>query len=311
MLMKIVNILVIAGVLVSSTVLGQTGQPQKQSTYASELASLDNKMHAEYQANFPLINSKIPLSVKQITIEQLANINKPNVQEKTQLGNYLKLRNEYFEKRINLIKKYISNPSFVAEIIAAREMQNNKYNQSLADLYVGKISYGEFNKSSQDISANAQLIEAPIIAKYRTVVNQPSAAPSITNNPVSQSDRDAQRRIEASIESQKLQQIQQEVAREAQRQATVRDAQRQQQIQQEAAKEAKLASTCNELKAQLAKLKSDQNGFFSGWADAAAWTSGGTNGPTAALNARESQKMAQRNEINQMQLQIINLCGSL
>ena len=225
----------------------QSGQPNAGRDATTQLAK---EFAQEYSnsSEYASIRSKIPVTPKLATLEQLANNSKPSNDEKKALEAYAQLRKRYDDKDIAILSQYYSY------IVPIRRIYYRDIENAISDLYVGKITFGQFNKKRKEINDDFQ-------SKVDVLNSE----------------------------------------RRANRQAA------QQSNQKNAQKEA----TCNKLRAQLQERVSAQNGFLSGLADAAAWDPGYRNSTTASLSARAAQKAQEQEQINQMQQNIINLCGSL
>jgi hypothetical protein len=228
-------------------VYAQSGEPNAGRDAVAQLAK-DFAQEYSNNSEYAPIRSKIPVNLKSTTLEQLANNSKPSNVEKKALEAYAKLRKRFDDKDIELLNQYYSY------IVPIRRIYHREIENAMSDLYVGKITFGQFNKKRKEIGDEFQ-------SKVDVLNSE----------------------------------------RRANRQAA------QQNNQKNAQKEA----TCNKLRAQLQERVSAQNGFLSGLADAAAWDPGYRNSTTASLSARAAQKAQEQEQINQMQQNIINLCGSL
>ena len=225
----------------------QSGQPNPGRDATVQLAK---EFAQEYSNNseYAPIRSKIPVTTKLATLEQLANNSKPTNEEKKALEAYAQLRKKYDDKDLAILNQYYSY------IVPVRRIYYREIENAISDLYVGKITFGQFNKKRKEISDDFQ-------SKVDVLNSE----------------------------------------RRANRQAA----------QQSAQKNAQKEATCNKLRAQLQERMNAQNGFLSGLADAAAWDPGFRNSTTASLSARAAQKAQEQEQINQMQQNIINFCGSL
>ncbi len=225
----------------------QSGEPNAG---RDAIAQLAKEFAQEYSTNseYAPIRSKIPVTPRLATLEQLANNSKPSNVEKKALEAYSQLRKRFDDKDIALLNQYYSY------IVPIRRIYHREIENAISDLYVGKITFGQFNKKRKEIGD-----------EFQSKVD------------VYNSERRANRQA----------------------------AQQNNQINTQ--KEA----TCNRLRAQLQERINAQKGFLSGLADAAAWDPGYGKSTTASLSARAAQKAQEQEQINQMQQNIINFCGSL
>ena len=225
----------------------QSGDPNVGKNALSELTK-DFAQEYSNNSEYAPIRSKIPVTLKSATLEQLADNSKPSNVEKKALEAYSQLRKKFDDRDIAILNQYYSYT------VPARRIYHREIENAISDLYVGKITFGQFNKKRKEIGD------------------------------------DFQSKVDAM-----------NAERRANRQAA----------QQSNQKNAQREATCNKLRAQLQEKMSAQNGFLSGLADAAAWDPGYGKSTTASLSARAAQKAQEQEQINQMQQNIINFCGSL
>jgi hypothetical protein len=225
----------------------QSGEPNPGRDAVRQLVE---EFAQEYLNNseYAPIRSKIPVTTKSTRLEQLADNSKPSNVEKKALEAYAQLRKRFDDKDIAISNQYYSY------IVPIRRIYHREIENALSDLYVGKITFGQFNKRRKEIGD-----------EFQSKVDVLNAERRANRNAAQQNNQ----------------------------------------------KNAQKEATCNRLRAQLQEKMASQNGFLSGLADAQAWSSGGVNGPTAALSARAAQKAQEQEQINQLQQYIINYCGGL
>jgi hypothetical protein len=227
-----------------------SAQGTDQGAGKNALRQLGSEYQDEYRGMSDLapIRAKIPMTSKLATLEQMTDNSKPTKAEKKALEAYSELRKKYDAKDIEITNQYWPY------IVSVRREFHRNLEELLAELYVGKVTYGQFNKRRKEISDNFQTKVDALNHERR-----------------------------ANIESKR------------------------QVNQQNAQKEA----TCSRLRAQLQQRIEAQSSFANRMADAAAWDPGYRNSTTASLSARASQKAQEQEQINQLQQNIINYCGSL
>jgi hypothetical protein len=236
--------------LLAINVVSVNAQSNEQEAGKSAIKQLGIEYQQEFTRLSELapIRAKIPITSTLATLEQMTDSSKPTKAEKKALESYSELRKKFDAKDIEITNKYWPY------IVSIRREFHRSLEDSLAELYAGKITYGQFNKRRKEISDN-----------FKSKVD------------VLNSERRSNRQA----------------------------------AQQNNQKNAQKEATCNRLRAQLQERISAQNGFLSGLADAAAWDPGYRNSTTASLSARAAQKAQEQDQINQMQQNIINYCGSL
>ena len=129
---------------------------QKRSEFKAKMDELNDKTKAICaKADFAAIAAKTPCNAADITFEQMADSSKLNA---TQKKNFLKFRTEVAEVNKEM-REYVRN-----NIVADSDRQWADYLDSTSssidgynlDLYGGKVTWGEYNKTRKDLVAKNQ-----------------------------------------------------------------------------------------------------------------------------------------------------------
>jgi hypothetical protein len=168
----------------------------------SDAQALAKKIGNEYykDSQYSAISKKIPLSVKSATLQQLADESKPNAQEKLALVKYAELmKREWDELKPIIFNAAPKGQAGYAEVyVGNMQITRNKESSSLADLYNGKITFGEFNKKRQQFIAEEGILQAETLNNWKNNIQSriveraaqtPAARPvSIVGQALSPSD---------------------------------------------------------------------------------------------------------------------------
>lgn len=141
-------------------------------TYAqNEFQVLGKKIGEEYYKDpqFQAISRKIPLAAKNATLQQLADESRPNAQEKLALIKYVELRKREWDqlKPLFLNVPTKSPAGYIEAYVGIMQATRNKESSLLAELYNGKITFGEFNRKRQQYNAEEDLLQAEALSSFK------------------------------------------------------------------------------------------------------------------------------------------------
>lgn len=143
-----------------------------------ELNKLRIENESAYNSNeFVLINKKIPFSSRDATLQQLSDTTKPNKQEKIELEKLATFRKRGVEKDDQVFLKYITPPDYLSQLMDLRKNTENVSIPLLADLYGGKITFGEYNRKRKEMNDEFAAKNRELANKFRvdqTVKKEPS-----------------------------------------------------------------------------------------------------------------------------------------
>lgn len=118
-----------------------------------ELRKLQIENQTVYESSeFALINKKIPFNPRDVTLQQLSDTTKPNKQEKNELEKLSNFRKQRLEKDDQVFIKYVSPPEYLSQLMEIRKYTANVSITLLADLYSGKLTFGEYNRKRKEMT---------------------------------------------------------------------------------------------------------------------------------------------------------------
>ncbi|MEK6770893.1 MAG: hypothetical protein AABY62_04535 [Pseudomonadota bacterium] len=106
-----------------------------------------------FTSEFSIIAEKLALvSPNQQTFGMLSNASKPNAAEKMAIAGWAKARQECYGMTIEWRKQYNLPPT----LMAIQDAEHSSFLNLTADLYNGKLTYGEYAKARANIRAQSQ-----------------------------------------------------------------------------------------------------------------------------------------------------------
>ncbi len=129
----------------------QTNQPAQVSIPPDPAGAC--KKDLAHRPEFSIIADKLALvDTSQQTFEMLSNISKPNATEKTAIAEWVKAKQYCFGQSREWRSQY-NAPTILAAI---QETGVSTFLNLTADLYNGKLTYGEYAKARADLTAQLQ-----------------------------------------------------------------------------------------------------------------------------------------------------------
>lgn len=161
--MQIESVTVKKTVIALSVVLGLSGcglmqqyqlhqmqeqQDQKMAQFDAESKLDDQTCKNQLMTNPSLdpLRAHVSFSIDDATVEQLASTKKPTAKEKTAILLWDQIASGCFDARIKLLEKYGANAAYAQNLRTLKSSQT----QLKASLWAGKISYGQYLKTSQE-----------------------------------------------------------------------------------------------------------------------------------------------------------------
>lgn len=140
--------------------------------YKAEIDSLRQQQKNLYESSdFILINKKIPLIPKDVTLEQLADTSKPTKEEKIELAKFQQFRSRIDERGNQIVMIYMKPESFATALVSIRRDYQNKSEDALMNLNSGKITFGEFNKKRRDANDDMAAKQVQLSAEASKAAN--------------------------------------------------------------------------------------------------------------------------------------------
>lgn len=133
----------------------QSAEPPPAVTCFTDLAD---------RPEFQLLAGKLALVITgQQTFVMLSDTSKPNVKEKTVIAKWVKAQQDCFVMFVDWRKQYNLTPA----LVALSDAEHSSFLNLTADLYNGKLTYGEYAKARADIRAQTQQQWAKVVQHLR------------------------------------------------------------------------------------------------------------------------------------------------
>jgi hypothetical protein len=153
-----------------------------------ELNKLRIENESAYNSSeFVLINKKIPFSSRDATLQQLSDTTKPNKQEKIELEKLATFRKRGVEKDDQVFLKYITPPDYLSQLMDLRKNTGNVSISLLADLYGGKITFGEYNRKRKEMNDEFAAKNRELSNRFRSEQAQNLQPPPSSGKVIGQS----------------------------------------------------------------------------------------------------------------------------